>query len=95
MNERRSAPAYPKVTYWAQNYGAAGASDQRAVETYVDCENSENIQTLRNELLGISRGNYRDDIMQKLIGRNRMMQHTTYREWGKKMLLWIANYKRQ
>ncbi len=84
---------YKQVQYWLQNYGNAGNPDQRAVETYMDCETTEAVGSLRNELIGISRGNYEDKSMDLTVGVKRRMRHGTYQEWARLMLLWMASYK--
>jgi hypothetical protein len=84
---------YKQVNYWLQMYGNSGIPDQRAVETYIDCETSEAVQSLRNELIGISRGNYQDAPFDVSVGVKRRVRHGTYQEWARLMLLWMANYK--
>jgi len=81
------------VLYWAQNYGSAGSSDQRAVETFMECETREQVSPLRAQLYTISQGNCNKDTLDKIVGRNREVKHGSYEQWAKMMLLWMASYK--
>lgn len=83
---------YPKVVYFVKTYGSAGITDQKAVQDFVDCETNESIVSLRNELVGLSQGNYTDENMLKLLGANRKVLFSSYHEWAKIMLQWIAAY---
>lgn len=87
------SPIYKQVTYWVQYYGNSGAPDQRAVETFMDCETREVVVMLQNELRGISLGNFRPEILDRLVGAKRRMNHGSYQEWAKLMLLWMSSYK--
>ena len=88
-----STPVYKQITYWAQQYGNSGSPDQRAVETYMDCETREAVSTLQNELRGLTVSGAMPEVLDKTIGAKRRMKHGSYQEWAKMMLLWMANYK--
>lgn len=81
---------YKQVIYWVKNYGSAGIPDQKAVHEYIECETTEAIFTLRNELMGISEGKFTEENLDKLVGVKRKLMYNSYSEWAKMMLLWIA-----
>jgi hypothetical protein len=89
----KNRPYYKQLNYWLKNYGNSGASDQQAVQTFVDCENREVISGFRAELLGITHGNYADELFDRSVGVKRRARHGSYSEWAKMMLLWLASYK--
>lgn len=91
----RETPHYKKVVQWTKDYGSSGLPDQRALQDFIECETDESIKALKNELIGISQGNYRDDIFDKLIGVNRRLRHSSYTEWSKLMLIWLATYNKK
>ena len=82
-----------QIKYWADAYGNSGAPDQKAVETFMDCENRESISMLRNELSAITKGAAAEASLDALLRANRKQKHGSYQEWAKAMLLWMANYK--
>ena len=82
-----------QIKYWTETYGNSGAPDQRAVETFMDCENRESIAMLRNELSAVTKGAVADASLDALLKANRKQKHGSYPEWAKLMLLWMANYK--
>ncbi len=89
----REKPIYKQLTYWAQNYGNSSVPDQRAVETFMDCETREGVSGLRNELMGVAGGNFDETVFDKILGANRKFRHGSYIEWARMMLLWMASYK--
>ena len=89
----RERPIFKQIKYWVDNYGSAGISDQKAVEVFIDCETTESIKMLQAELLSIARGNFEQDSLDKLVKAKRRVNHNTYQEWAKLMLLWIVGYK--
>lgn len=91
----QNAPHYKKVVQWAKEYGSSGLPDQRALQDFIDCETDEAISGLKSELIGISQGNYRDEIFDKVVGVNRRLRHTSYGEWAKLMLMWLASYNKK
>jgi len=86
-------PSYKYVTTWVQNYGSGGIPDQRAVQDFMDCETQEQVRLLQQELQVLMSGNYNEDSLDKLIGIARKTRHTTFEEWAKHMMQWIAAYK--
>jgi hypothetical protein len=82
------------VTYWVKTYASGGASDQRCVQDFVECETSETLSTFRAELYGISQGNVAEDVLDKLVGQKRKVLHGSYVEWAKLMLMWLAAYNK-
>ena len=92
---QRSSPQYKNLVYWAKNYAAGGSMpDKKAVEVFMECETTELVVALRAELIGITKGNFREDYMDANVGRGRAMKHGTYQAWAKIMLLWMAETKR-
>lgn len=88
-----TANLYKNLVYWVRNYGSAGIPDQRAIETFIDCETDEMIAATRSELTAVTSGKFTEAIMDQCIGASRRLKYGTYIEWAKMMLLWIANYK--
>jgi hypothetical protein len=86
-------PFYKMISYWMQSYGSVGVADQKAVETFVECETAESVKILQSELQSVLRGNYTVDGMDKLVKAKRRILHNSYEEWAKLMLLWIVSYK--
>jgi hypothetical protein len=86
-------PHYPEIIYWLQNYAQPGVADKRAVETFMDCETREKVQSLKAQLYAVANGKYEDGLMQKLLGGDRKARHGSYLEWSKIMLQWMAGYK--
>jgi hypothetical protein len=86
-------PTYTQLKYWADNYGGSGATDQRAVETFIECENRETVASLRNDLSAVAKGNYEQATLEKMLKPQRLHKHSSYAEWAKLMLLWMAAYK--
>lgn len=93
LNNAGVGPTYTKVHYWVKNYGAPGVEDLRAVHDFVIVEPNEAIASLRAELVGMSKGNYRDDVLDKLIGGGRRSRYGSYAEWAKLMILWMASVR--
>lgn len=81
------------ITYWVKTYANPGITDQRAVETYMDCESAEASRGLRAELITISSGNFQEQSLDLTIGKSRALKYGNYQEWAKMMLVWMANYK--
>jgi hypothetical protein len=84
-------PLYKYVPLWVREYGMSGASDQQAVQIYIDCETREAITGLQNELIGITKGRYKDEVFDLVVGVKRKVLHGSYTEWAKLMLQWIAS----
>lgn len=89
--EFKNKVAYPKVKYWVDGYGSAGAEDKKAVELFVTCEATEAVASLRAELISMSRGNFDQTTLDLLIGQNRRLKHGTFDAWARMMLLWLAS----
>jgi hypothetical protein len=84
---------YKQINYWVKNYGSGGTGDQRAVQDFMECETTEAVKSLKNELIGLIQGEPDDDMLDHTIGINRKVKYNSYEEWAKLMLLWIAEYK--
>ena len=84
---------FKSVTYWYKTYANPGITDQRAVETFMDCESAEAANGLRAELRAIATGNYTEQALDVALGASRRVRHKTYDEWARMMLIWMANYK--
>lgn len=83
-------PSYSRVAAWVREYGSGGIDDNRALRDYLEIEANESINSLRNELHALARGNYIEESIQKLVGAKRKVRHGTYDEWAKSMLRWMA-----
>ena len=88
-----SETIFKLVTYWVKTYANPGITDQRAVETFMDCESAEGASGLRAELRAISAGNFREQSLDMTIGAGRRLKFGSYEEWAHMMLRWMANYK--
>lgn len=75
-------------------YTMGGTADKIAVHNFLDCENEDTIRSLRNELTGISAGNFTEETLKPVLGEGRRVTHGSYSEWAKRMLLWMAEYRR-
>lgn len=87
-------PHYPEIHYWHVTYCNAGISDQRAVETFIDCETRERVNALRTQIYAVSQGKYDDSVLLRKFGRERKERHGSFQVWAKTMLQWIAQYSR-
>ncbi len=76
------------------SYTDSSSGDQRAAQTFMDCEATEAIKSLRNELLAISSGNYNADSLNQIVGKGRLERHGSYDGWAKAVLQWMAAYQR-
>jgi len=86
-------PLYKYVPLWVREYGMSGSPDHQAVQIFVDCETREAIAGLRNELIGVSKGRYKDETFDLVVGTKRKVLHGSYSEWAKLMLQWLAAAK--
>jgi len=84
---------YEQVIQWNKEYGSSGASDQRAIQTFMDCETDEKIRALRGQLYSISTGKFDAATLDKQLGAGRASKHGSYEQWAKLMLMWMAGYK--
>ena len=81
------------ITYFIRNYGMSGNPDQRNIGDFMECETTEAVKSLQNELIGVSHGNFAADSMDRIVGLPRKQRFNSYEEWAKLMLMWIASYK--
>lgn len=86
----RQIPSYSRVGLWIKEYGTGGSDDMRSIRDYLEIEANEAISSLRAELHSISKGNYTEDIMHKIIGQGRKVKHGSYDEWARLMLRWMS-----
>lgn len=97
MNELPSSGGgnrfFPHLKQFMTIYGAPGVEDQRAVHTFMDCETTESITMLRNEVRAIASGNFHSQSLDLIVGRGRMTKYGSYDNWAKLMLLWMANHR--
>ena len=84
---------FPKLKQWVEQYAPPGVEDMRAVLVFMDCENREVQEALRNELRAVASGQYRTDILDKSVGHGRCLKHGSFEAWAKLMLLWMASHK--
>jgi len=87
-------PYYSEIHYWLSTYCNVGSSDQRAVETFVDCETRERVHSLRTQLYAVSQGKYDEEEFIRQLGRERKNRYGSFQGWAKIMLQWIAQYSR-
>jgi len=85
---------YKYIKLWSDEYGKGRPEDKRALGDYIECETDQCVRGLRNELVGVSKGNYIPETLDVLIGKNRMTRHGTYDEWAKLMLQWLASLRK-
>jgi hypothetical protein len=85
---------FPKIRELIQLYTMDGTADANAVRTFMDCENEDTIRSLRNELTGIAAGNFMDENLLGTLGIQRKTKHGSYTEWAKRMLVWMAEYRK-
>ena len=81
------------LIFFVQNYGSSGAPDQRAVQTFMDCETAESIKMLQNELRAVTLGKADPKSLDLVVGVKRRQLHRSFEEWAKLMLLWMSSYK--
>lgn len=86
-------PLYKQLVYWVQTYGSAGIPDQRAVSDFMDCETDEMVRSFQSELICLSRGNYKPESIDQLVGQGRKQKYGSYEEWARLMLMWLSSYK--
>lgn len=86
-------PIYKNLTYWVNSYGKSGAPDERGIHDFMECENTETINSLRSELQAVSEMKYKNELMDVLLGAKRRVKHGSFAAWAKLMLLWMAGYK--
>ncbi len=89
----KPTPIFRMIKLWLDGYAASGAGDQRALQDFIICESKEALDSFRAELIAISRGNFKPEIMDKFLGKKRLVHFPTYDEWAKKMILWMSEYK--
>ena len=75
-------------------YGISGTTDKVAIQNFMECENDDTVRSLRNELTGISAGNFPDDTLKPLLGEARRAKYGAYEDWAKRMIIFMAEYKR-
>lgn len=85
---------FPKIRELLSLYSNDGTPDTTAVHTFMDCENEDTIRSLRNELSGIAAGNFMEENLQGTLGPQRKAKHGSYAEWAKRMLIWMAEYRK-
>jgi hypothetical protein len=84
---------FPHLKQFVSVYAPPGVDDQRAIQTFMDCETTESIGTLRNEIRAIASGNFHGPSLDLVLGKGRFSKHGSYDNWAKLALLWMANYK--
>ena len=86
----RPLPSFSRIGLWIKEYGSGGGDDMRSIRDYVEIEANEAVSALRAELYSISKGNYLEEVMHKIIGQGRQVRHGSYDEWAKLMLRWMT-----
>jgi hypothetical protein len=93
VDDLKEAPLYKYVPLWVKEYGMSDSTDQRAVETFIECEGREAVNALRAELIAIADGRYVDSVFDVIVGIKRRLKYSSYEAWAKLMLQWITSYK--
>lgn len=88
------APILKWIPYWVRNYGQPGVGDQRAVQDFVDCETMEAWRGLESELIAVTNTTVPEKTLDLLVGLGRKSKFTTYEEWARYMLGWIAGARK-
>jgi len=84
---------FPRVRYWIREYAQSGIEDRRAIENFVECESREMISPFRAQLHSISKGNFEERLLDRIVGKKRKIRHGSYQQWAKLALMWLAEYK--
>ena len=84
---------FKELIFFVEHYAHPEVTEQRSVETFIDVEARERLNSLRAELLNVSKGNFSAETMEKILGKARLSKYGSYEEWAKLMLRWIAGYK--
>ncbi|MCI5065517.1 hypothetical protein MRY87_07325 [bacterium] len=87
------ATYYPEIIYWKKTYAHPGVLDKRAVESFIDCETAERVNSLRGQIHSVAKGKFDEHQFIKQMGPDRKQRHGSYEEWAKLMLQWMAGYK--
>ena len=91
--DEATTPLYKYVPLWVREYGMSGGPDQQAVQLFLDCETREAVTGLQSELIAISKGLYKAEVFDLVVGAKRRVMYTSYDNWAKLMLQWIASYR--
>jgi len=92
MSEHRS---FDKILAWIQNYGQGGIEDQKGAENCVICETDEFINPLRAQLHFISKGEFDEEALDRVIGVKRRLKYGSYENWAKLMIFWLNDAKKR
>lgn len=88
-------PDYKRLRMWVDEYASAGIPDQKALEVFIECETDETIRLFRNEIMSVSKGNFNEETMDRILGKGRKAKHKTYEEWAQLALLWLSTAYRR
>lgn len=86
---------FDKIRYWIQHYGQGDVEDKRGVENVVICEGDEFLRPFQTQLYAVSRGDFSEEGMDKLVGPKRKIKYTSYENWAKLMLLWLQESRKK
>jgi len=89
----KSKQGYTRLRAWLNEYGKSGMTDKEAMKAFLEVENPETINSLRAELMAVSRGEYEEKVFDVLVGRARKARYGSYQQWGKLMLQWMASQR--
>ncbi len=81
---------FPKVTQFLREYSGSDPDDRRSALNFREIEAAEALASLRNELRMISTGNFNEQVIDQIVGRDRKLRYGSYQEWAKLILVWLA-----
>jgi len=55
-----------------------------------EIEAAEALASLRTELRIISTGNFNEQVIDQIVGRDRKLRYGSYQDWAKLILVWLA-----
>lgn len=84
---------FNRLRQWLSEYGKSGTSDKEAVGSYLEIEGKDTAGGLRAELLAVTRGEFDEEVFDRLVGRARKARHGSYQRWAALMLQWLASGK--
>ena len=81
---------FKELRFWVAHYAHPELEDKRAIQDFWENEPIERHNSLRVELVAISRGAFDEQVLDEVIGKRRVARHSSYQEWAKLMLLWLS-----
>lgn len=81
-----------QIPFFLKGY-AGVADDRRAVHDFMECESTEAVNALRNELVGVAQGSHPTELLDKTLGASRKIKFGSHEQWAKFLLQWMAAKK--